>query len=309
MFKSRKFPWFSVIFLSCTIGVLTVPAYFFYNQWKTKQREDLMWMARGQLELMKGNKSVEFLRLWDISYSDNTLHLLFHSTYPYYKHDFTESSIVQDTMQLYFLKNHALLLAYARVSPESWDLACKYLKEADVNLRVTYQYLDTLVETEPLTPEVLGKLFSERNKTDGLKLYSNLKALETLAYAKRHFKRDIAFTADSIKVEDNFVALHLSYDDRYSIEHFLDTTHVNAHFTDDVGEMGSILDNMLEICVRTERGFAFVYTGTRKHKVDRLQWDYSRIGEYVDAKVIRGLRNDKRKFNSVHTVIIRDRKE
>ena len=138
---------------------------------------------------------------------------------------------------------------------------------------------------------------------------SNLKALETLDYAKRHFKRDIAFTADSVKIEDKYVALYLSYDDKYSIEHFLDTTHVNAHFTDDVGEMGSILDNMLEICVRTERGFAFVYTGTRKHKVDRLQWDYSRIGEYVDAKVIRGLRNDERQFNSVHTVIIGDRNE
>ena len=305
MFKLKHFPWFNIILLFFTIGVLIVLAYFFYSHWKARQREDLMWMARGQLELMKGDKSVEFLRLGDVSYSDNTLHLLFHSAYPYYKHNFIESSILQDTIQLYLLKNHALLMAYARVAPESWDLACKYLDEAKVDMHVTYQYLDTLVDTEPMTPDVFEKLFSEHNKANGLKLYSNLKTLETLEYAKRQFRRDIAFTADSVKIEDKYVALHLSYDDRYSIEHFLDTTHVNAHFTDDVGEMGSILDNMLEICVRTERGFAFVYTGTRKHKVNRLQWDYSRIGEYVDAKVIRGLRNDERQFNSVHTYIER----
>lgn len=301
---SRKtFSWVYVILILFIAG-LSWGVYLFHEHWKEKQREDLMWMARGQLELMTGDTSVEFLRLGANSYSGNTLHLLFHSVWPY--HNLINVSEEHDYLQPSFVKTHSLLMAFACISPESWDTACKYLDEAEVNLHVKYQYLDTLVDTEPISPDTLKMLLTtEKSKRIGLSLYAAYKGQETLNYARRHFRRDIAFTADSIKMEDKYVALHLSYDDRYSIEHFLDTTHVNAHFTDDVGEMGSILDNMLEICVHTERGFAFVYTGKKKHAVNRLQWEYSQLEDYIDAKVIRGLRNDERHFNSVHTYIER----
>ncbi len=306
MSKSKRFTWMDVILLLIAVAIIAVPAYLFYDHWKAQKREDLMWMARGQLELMKGDHSVEFLRLGDISYSDGTLHLLFHSALSNIDFNTDEDSLAQVSNLPCLALNHIFLLAYTRIYPESWDSVCKYLDEADVNLKINYQYLYKRIETEPITPEVLRDFLSEPYKTVGLDLYVKLKAQETLAYAKRHYKKDIAFSADSIKIEDKYVALHLSYDDKYSIEHFLDTTFINNHFTDDVGEMGSILDNMLEICVRTERGVAFVYTGNKRHKVNRLEWEFSRIGKYVDAKVKRGLRNDERKFNSVHTIVVKD---
>ena len=78
----------------------------------------------------------------------------------------------QDSLQ-YLLNDHLLLIAYASIFPESWDKACKYLNEADVKLHVKYQYLNDLVDTEPMTPDEFGKLVSENNKAKGLKLYSN----------------------------------------------------------------------------------------------------------------------------------------
>ena len=299
MSKSKHFPWLTIITSFFAICVLAVSAYLFYQHWKAGQREDLMWVARGQLELMKGNKSVEFLEVINVSYTDDTLDVTFQSGWPYLNHDLLQKMSGEAL---------GLLLAYSAVSPASWDTICKYLDLADVPLRVTYHLRDTTIGAETISPAILKNLLSDENKVIGLKLFSVFKLQETLDCAKYHYRKDPVFTVDSLDLESNFVTLHLSYDDnKYNIIRFLDPNHVNEHFTDDVQGTGSILDNMLEICVRTERGFAFVYTGTRKHKVNRLQWDYSRIDEYVDAKVKRGFGD--RRFNSVHTVIPKDKKQ
>jgi len=293
MSKSKQFPWFTIISSLIVIAAFAVPSYLFYRHWKAGQREDFMWVARGQLELMKGNKSVEFLEVSNVSCKDDTLDVIFQSGWAHLNH-----SILQELS----MESPSLLLAYSCVSPASWDTICKYLDLADIPLRVTYHLCDTTIGAETMSPATLKNLLSDENKKIGLKVFSAFKLQETLDCAKYHYRKDPVFTVDSLALEDDFVTLHLSYDDnKYNIIRFLDPNQVNDHFTDDVKGTGSILDNMLEICVRTGRGFAFVYTGSKKHKVNRLQWDYSRIDEYVDAKVKRGL--EDRRFNSVHTIV------
>jgi len=296
MSKSKQFPWFTIISSLIVIAAFVVPVYLLYRHWKAGQREDLMWVARGQLELMKGDKSVEFLNVNTVSYADETLDVTFISGWPYLNHKLIKEKSID---------SKDILLAYSCVSPASWDTICKYLDLSEVPLRVTYHLCDTMIGAETMSPATLKNLLSDENKKIGLKLFSIFKAQETLDCAKYHYRKDRFFTPDSVNVEDNYVTLYISYDDKYNISHFLDPNHVSDHFTDDVQGTGSILDNMLEICVRTERGFAFVYTGKKNHKVNRLQWDYSRIDEYVDAKVKRGFGD--RKFNNVHTIIVKDK--
>ena len=296
MSKSKQFPWFTIISSLIVIAAIAVPAYLFYRHWKAGQREDFMWVARGQLELMKGDKSVEFLEVSSISCTDDTLDVIFQSGWPH---------LNRSLLQKMSMDSPTLLLTYSCVSPASWDTICKYLDLADIPLRVTYHLCDTTIGAETMSPATLKNLLSDEKKMIGLKLFSIFKAQETLDCAKYHYRKDRFFTPDSVNVEDNYVTLYISYDDKYNISHFLDPNQVNDHFLDDVQGSGSILDNMLEICVRTGRGFAFVYTGKKNHKVDRLQWDYSRIDAYVDAKVKRGFGD--RKFNNVRTIIVKDK--
>lgn len=308
--SKRKFPFWVIITIFVILGGLIWCTYMYYEHRKAVQREDLMWIARGELELMKEEKSVSFLKLLNVSMSNDTLNVVFQSGFS--TNPILKGKKEDKTLTSSFDMSHALLMAYACVLPESWDTICKYLDKANANLHIKYQNNNISKDVEvTITPEELKSLFSEKNKEIGLKLFSTLKAMETVVYAKRHYYNDPIFKVDSVALEDSYVTLHISYDDnKFNIIHFTeDSIHVNAHFTDDVGEMGSILDNMLEICVRTGRGFAFVYTGKKLHRVNRLQWDYSKIDDYVDAKVIRGLRNDERHFNTVHTVVYRSRKE
>ena len=298
MSKSKQFPWFTIISSLIIIATIAVPAYLFYRHWKAGQREDFMWVARGQLELMKGDKSVEFLEVSSVFFTDDTLDVTFQSGWPH---------LNRSLLRKLSMESPSLLLAYSCVAPASWDTICKYLDLADVPLRVTYHLCDTSLGAATISPDALKTLLSDENKVLGLKLFSVFKTQETLDCARYHYRKDRFFTPDSVNVEDNYVTLYISYDDKYNISHFLDPNHVSDHFLDDVQGTGSILDNMLEICVRTEKGFAFVYTGKKNHKVDRLEWDYSRIDEYVEAKVKRGFGD--RRFNSVHTVIVKDNKE
>lgn len=299
-------PFWIILTIFVILGGLSLCACMYYEHRKKVQRKDFMWIARGELELMKGVKSVSFLKLQNVSFSNDTLNVVFQSGFS--TNPILKGKKEDKTLTTSLDMSHALLMAYSCVFPESWDTICKYLDKANANLHIKYQNNNTSKDVDvTITPEELKSLFSEKNKEIGLKLFSTLKAMETVVYAKRHYYNDPIFKVDSVALEDSYVTLHISYDDsKFDIIHFTeDSIHVNAHFTDDVGEMGSILDNMLEICVRTGRGFAFVYTGRKLHRVNRLQWDYSKIDDYVDAKVIRGLRNDERHFNTVHTVVFK----
>ena len=88
MSKSKQFTWFTIISSLIVIAAIAVPAYLFYRHWKAGQREDFMWVARGQLELMKGDKSVEFLEVSSISCTDDTLDVIFQSGWPHLNRSF-----------------------------------------------------------------------------------------------------------------------------------------------------------------------------------------------------------------------------
>ena len=106
MSKSKQFPWFTIISSLIVIAAIAVPAYLFYRHWKAGQREDFMWVARGQLELMKGDKSVEFLEVSSISCTDDTLDVIFQSGWPH---------LNRSLLQKMSMDSPTLLLTYSCV--------------------------------------------------------------------------------------------------------------------------------------------------------------------------------------------------
>ena len=85
---------------------------------------------------------------------------------------------------------------------------------------------------------------------------------------------------------------------------FLNTDKVALHYTDKVGDMGSILNNMLSICARTNKGFAFIYTAQKSHKIQKCKYNAERAKKIYEDTADK-LWLDKRETNQVHTVIYR----
>ena len=137
-------------------------------------------------------------------------------------------------------------------------------------------------------------------------MFTVLKGCEILRYAKMHFQGDVFFNVDSMSLNDKSLLLCLSYDDSKARlgDSYLRMDRVNPHFTDPVGEMGSILDGMLSICTRTNRGFGFVYTAQKSHKVDRCEWTIDEMREIAEANRAKFFVGN-RKTNQVKTVIVR----
>ena len=159
-----------------------------------------------------------------------------------------------------------------------------------------------------VTPQLLSELADEQAMDGFVETFALLKTDEILDYAKEHFKGDPYLKPDSTTLTNDFVNLYISFDDgEYKMgESYLDTTYVALHYTDQVGEMGSILDNILAICTRTDRGFAFVYKGKKKNTNHRLEWNRERARWAAEYCAKRIWQKDM-KTNQVRTAVWRER--
>ena len=285
-----------LLLLVMLLGGIGYGAYYYINQQQAQEREDLVWKARVVLEAVKGEKTIEYLKLQDMDYTDGLLTLSFlrnyNSSNPY--------KLITDSIVL------AEIASLSAIAPNRWDTICHYLQLADVDLKIVYS--DLLQNpTVTIDSQALSEvLLSDKVRKLGLEMFTVLKGCEILRYAKIHFQGDVFFNVDSMSLKDKSLLLCLSYDDsKARLGHsYLRKDRVNPHFTDPVGEMGSILDGMLSICTRTNRGFGFVYTGQKSHKVDRCEWTVDEmrgIAEANGAKFFVG----NRKTNQVKTVIVR----
>ena len=203
---------------------------------------------------------------------------------------------------------YAELMSIVNLHPDKWKAASEYLLKANAN--VSFTFSSSIERTINITSQQFKELLSDKKLHEiSEELFLIRKKSETLEYARFHFARDKYFDVDSLSIDEKFVTLHLSHDDSKAQlgPSFLDTTRVSLHFTDKVGRMGSILDNMLSICAKTKKGFAFSYYGNKSHKVQRCEWNAEKAmkmhEETADKKWL-----DNRKTNRVRTVITRTKK-
>lgn len=268
---------------------------------KREEIEHLIWKARIELEPLCNDRTVQYLSMHDLSCESNQLRINF-----LYEplSSFEDKYKNEDDDKF----KYAELMSIINLRPDKWKAASEYLLKANAN--VSFTFSSSIERTINITSQQFKEILSDKQLHEiGEEIFLIRKKMETLEYARFHFARDKYFDVDSLSIDEKFVTLHLSHDDsKAQLGHsFLDTTRVALHFTDKVGRMGSILDNMLSICAKTKKGFAFSYYGNKSHKVQRCEWNAEKAmkmhEETADKKWL-----DNRKTNRVRTVITRTKK-
>ena len=260
-----------------------------------EERENLVWLARCELETLRNDKEVQYLRLHDIIYEDDLLKLIYDTSISSNE----IATLIKDSLM------HKDFMSVIVLNPEKWKSVSKYLSEADVDLSITYS--NHIESSFIISCEKLSQMLSDEQLFDeGMELFVHRKKQEVLDYARYHFRNDRYFKVDSLSLCNNFVSLHMSYNDSKANlgPTFLNTDKVALHYTDKVGDMGSILNNMLSICARTNKGFAFIYTAQKSHKIQKCKYNAERAKKFYEDTVGK-LWLDKRETNQVHTVIYR----
>ncbi|MBR1933247.1 MAG: hypothetical protein IJ841_06130 [Prevotella sp.] len=268
-------------------------AYSYWARQKAEEeREDAVWMARIELKVLQSDKSIAYLRLKEMKYEDNLLKLYFTSWPTSY--DDNPQELMNDFTSL------------LTMNPDMWRKVSDYLQQAAVNLQINCSAgLPIMIGNAQLDSLLDNEKLMER----GRQVFVEKKKQEVLKYAQTHFRGDPYFRVEEVKSDDRFVTLRLSYDDSNSYlgKTYTDTARVNAHFTDAVGDMGSILDGMLTICTRTNTGFAFEYTGRKKHTRTRLEWSADKARE-LQKNIAERYWHRERKTNQVRTVMVREQR-
>lgn len=271
-----------------------------YKQ-QREEIEHLIWKARIELEPLCNDRTVQYLSMQDVSCESNQLRIKFLYV-PLSSLDDRYKNEDDDKFK------YAELMSIINLRPDKWKAASEYLLKANAN--VSFTFSSSIERTINITSQQFKEILSDKQLHEiGEEIFLIRKKMETLEYARFHFARDKYFDVDSLSIDEKFVTLHLSHDDsKAQLGHsFLDTTKVALHFTDKVGRMGSILDNMLSICAKTKKGFAFSYYGNKSHKVQRCEWNAEKAmkmhEETADKKWL-----DNRKTNRVRTVITRAKK-
>lgn len=273
--------------------------YSYIKNQEKQEREELVWKARIELEEIRTEKTILYLRIYNMDYKENllTLSCLRNLNQRDYVNEAPDSLI------------HKEIASLVSLNPKKWESICKYLEQAQVDLAITYSDVH-LRPTLTIPYQFLSeKLLAKRILSEGLNIYVNKKEKEVLDYAQKHFYGDRYFSVDSLSMQRGYVALYLTYDDSKARlgDTFLDTIRVNPHYTDPVGDMGSILDGMLAISTRTGKGIAFVYVGKNSRKVDGCKWNEEETKE-IAKKYSGSLHIEGRKTNQVKTGIIRNEK-
>ena len=290
-----------LIFIIIILPCLAFYCFIMYKQ-QREEIENLIWKARIELEPLCNDRTVEYLSMHDVSCESNQLRIKFLYV-PLSSFDDKYKNEEGDYKMMY-----AELLSVINLHPDKWVAASEYLSEA--NADVSFTFSSNIERTINLSSQQFKEILSDKKLQEmGEDIFLIRKKLETFEYACFHFARDKYFNVDSLSIDEKFVTLHLSHDDSRAQlgPSFLDTTRVSLHFTDKVGHMGSILDNMLSICVRTNKGFAFSYYGTKSHKVQRCEWSAEKAKEMHEETADRKWL-DNRKTNRVRTVITRTKK-
>ena len=292
----------SILIATAILTLIVIGAWFGYSVISTnseaERKDHLVWEARKLLDRLCNDKTVDYLRLESVEYKDETVVLNCRLNTPWY------SSV---TSMIDSLKSQEFA-SIISLTPNRWDSICNYLMEAQVDMAITFTNFPVSPTISLPTSELHSIIHNNDAMAHALYYFVQRKKDEIKNYAIEHFRGDIAFNVDKVTVDKDFVTLFLLYDDSKARlgDSYTDSTRINNHFTDAIGDMGSILDGMWSICSRENKGFAFVYTGKKSHKAKRCEWNAEKAcqvyPQYGPAVWHKG-----RKTNQVTTIIVKDK--
>lgn len=280
-----------IIVLFATIVIISSIQYYKYIKHKD-YREDLIFRTRVELEYLKKDKTMSFLELVDTKWEEECLILDYNSRLsPEVLKKLTAPSLLLEDFYSAMI-----------VDVNRWSSILQNLNNANYGLCITYSS-PNIEATCCLKSDTLCSLLEDSVRLEyGRELFALRKSKEIMEYARIHFNRDRYLTPLNVDLNKDFVTLLLSFDDsKFDIDISLrDTSHVASHYTDVVGEMGSLQDGLLSICVLAKRGFAIEYKGKYNRKKYRCEWPYEK------AQILfknRRINFDKSQTNQVHTVV------
>lgn len=175
-------------------------------------------------------------------------------------------------------------LCLTAIYPEGWDAIIKQLVIADISMQLCYNGYE-VKHSVRMSPDEMNHLFDNSSDVaEAKEIFAQRKLMEVKDYALRHFKYDAYLRLKDVHLEPDYVALTLEYDDsKYQLSPSLcDTSRIANHFIDKVDTMGSIVDNMLQICLRTDRGIAIEYEGKQKGTFHRCNYNVSKTHQMVE---------------------------
>lgn len=290
------------ILLPSLVGIILIVAAFYgytviKHDAEEEARENLVWEARKQLERLVNDKTVGYMRLQSVEYKDHTLMLGYQVNVPWYSNIVFVDSIIPNEF--------SSLMA---IAPDRWSIISKYLNEAKVDIGLTFINFPEL-PVKNITHEHLSEIIHDQDlMSQALYYFEQKKKGEILDYARYHFQNDPYLKVEGVTVNKDQVTLTLLYNDlEYRMgESYLDHDQINAHFTDAVGDMGSILDGMWTICSRTGKGIAIIYKGAKRSKTERVEWNAK---ETIDLykKYGSSIWINPRRTNRVTTTIVREK--
>lgn len=264
------------------------------RQQAEEEREDLVWMARRELNVQQADKTIAYLRLIEMKYEDQLLKLGF-SSWP--SGNATNDSAMWSDFS-------SMVAMY----PGMWRKVANYLQQAEVDMQLTFNSYQQQPSLVVGSGQLSALLDDEQMLSAALNVFILKKKQEVLYYAAQHFHRTPYFRVEQLEINGNCLALQLSYDETVAVPgaSYLDNTRVNPEFTDAVGDMGSILDGMLAICLRKNLGFAFEYKARKKKTIKRVEWDAQQARE-IHKETSEQFWYRDRPINQVHTVVVKER--
>lgn len=286
-----------LLLIAIVLGAIYgIYAYVIYRE--RQEKEDIVWKAKVVLEEIRGDKTIGYLRLNKIIDEDNTMRLSF------LRNIYGTNGISHFSDTLMYKEIASLIT----IAPQKWDSICSLLQEVGADLSIDYS--DVKGKPAILIPhsQLQSKLLAKELLNEGNQIFIQRKSEEVVQYAKKHFAGDAYFIVDTLTLDMDYVTLWLKYDDSKAQlgKSFLERTYINPHFTDPVGDMGSIFDNMWSICSRTNKGIAIEYQGTKSNSRDRVEWNATETKE-LHQKYGDSFCTENRKTNQVKTIIVKEK--
>lgn len=271
--------------------LLLIAGYFGYRYVKFRNvRFEAMCIIEHELGVMERDEmTVQYVKLINYEAEGNRVDV---------------QLLIDKSAQIYFGIDSLQLefLSYTTIFQRGWDTIANQLQRGNIALKVKVTGPTTDGEVN-FAPERLQRVLKDSvEMSKALELFELRKLIEVRDYAMRHFRNDHYLRLRNISLEPDFVVLTLGFDDsQYQIAPSLrDSNRIANHFIDKVDKMGSIVDNMLQICIRSNRGIAIEYKGDQKGTFHRCEYNVSKTREMADELQQYQI-YDNRRVNAVST--------
>lgn len=280
----------TIFFLLATLFLvgLCIGSKTLYQHFQQTEREEAFLLVKSYLEGLRQDKTTEFATINSYYLEDDTLYLNY------------RFSNIHSNEKLMGTSTEDCLMGIIAIDPDTWERISEIMSESKTNMSFVFPNANMTMPYDTLS----AWLCDSAKLSTGNNYFSFYKMQEVEEYAKMHFAKDKYIKVIGHSIDKYVVRLDLSY---YDVgvelgELYYDRKRMPYHFTDKVGEMGTILDGMLHVCARTGKSLEFTYEGTTKHKKYSCKWYTEEIPELL-KEYGSDFRIKNRKINQARTTI------